>query len=94
MSSNNVPILEAPPANPRRLRDNRYAASAELAWSRPGEWVRMPGSYGPSVAWMVRNGRLAAFRGGVWEATSRSTDADRTRYDVWIRYLGPEAGQG
>jgi hypothetical protein len=90
MNINEVPILENPPAAPRRLRDNRYAASAELARARRGEWVRMPGDYAASTASQIRLGKFAAFREGRWESTSRSTGDGEKRSYVWIRYLGAE----
>jgi hypothetical protein len=94
MHSNDMPVWEQPPVVPRRLRDNRYAASAAMARTRPGKWVRMPGDFPLSTASQIRLGKFAAFRDGRWEATSRGTGDGGRRAHVWVRYLGAETAQG
>jgi hypothetical protein len=62
---------------------------AELAMTRPGAWLRCPGTYHRNVADDIIKRRYRAFTKGNWEARVRVSEPLSPRYHLWIRYNEP-----
>lgn len=85
--------FENPPSRSRTggaPADPTYARAANELRGRPGEWGRLvldfkDANAAGAIAHKVRNGVLAAFRTGRWEAKSRVVDGEPR---VWLRFLG------
>lgn len=66
-----------------------HEESANLARTRPGQWLKLPGTHSAGVSAQMRKGMYTAFKDvGEWEFTQRESGEDR-RCFLWVRYVGP-----
>lgn len=70
-----------------------HGESADLAKTRPGQWLKLPGTHSAGVTAQMRKGMYTAFKdAGEWEITQRESE-EKKRVYIWIRYVGPLQGE-
>ena len=93
MTANPDISWEAPPEPAGGAKAGVWSPIAAAVKKRPGQWAKVRTYSGSAsarnIASHINKGRIAAFDGGGYEATSR-TNHDGT-YSIYLRYVGGEA---
>lgn len=88
-----------PPISDMEQRTTKWRNIVAELRGNPGEWAFV-GNYSPGVPAQIRAGMYPAFindddirsadvqLANDWEVTSRGSDDERRRCDVYIRYIG------
>jgi hypothetical protein len=84
--SNEEAVWEDPPVNVRSKGAQFWFDQAELAKSRPGEWLRVPGEHNAAQSYNITSNKIKAFSTGVWEAKSRRVSVSGCH--IYVRYMG------
>src|SRR5262245_32001620 len=81
---------EEPPKDERKpKKESKWAPTARLLQSRPGQWAKIVDNENVGVAALIRHGDIVAFRPPeAWEVRVQLTDGSRWTGHVWCRYVG------
>lgn len=89
MADHSIEFRDPPPSgrSPGAGPSHFWLEVADMCRARPGEWACV-GEWVENYASTIKSGRLTAFRGGGFEATSRSDGALKGRATIYVRYVG------
>lgn len=85
---------EEPPVQSRPRLNTRWSRMTQPFLTRQDQWARLPGTYNPGMATMIRRGKVKlAAPADQWEIVARAAEDQegRKRVRLWVRYIGPQA---